>query len=60
MLMRQYRSLATVIEEVAVQSCHRSLGAVTGWGGGLQSATISSADIGPGLKSQPDANLFFR
>ena len=28
MLMRQYRSLATVIEEVAVQSCHRSLGAV--------------------------------
>ena len=26
--MRQYRSLATVIEEVAVQSCHRSLGAV--------------------------------
>ncbi len=29
-------------------------------GGGWQSATISSADIGPGLKSQPDANLFFR
>ena len=30
-----------------------------GRGGGWQSATISSADIGPGLKSQPGCKSFF-